>query len=563
MQSPPPSPAIASNRSLTIVTKLGQNPAPFAILKKSLPAEIAAFLQDKRWFGGKAFHLRSIKVEDVVPLAAGPHAFALFVFASVNFEDALSETYVIPLLAQNPSGEGHGTAPENSDDPDENAQLVFPLSDALKSDDVLRALYAAIHTQSVSSGTTGEIRGLQTKSFLFDLPLDSTDLAPKAIAGEQSNSSIIFGQKWILKVFRRIQDGENPELEVGRFLTERTTFRQIAPVGGWLEYRDSSGARKTLGVLQSFVSNEGDAWKYTLRALADFWRDAPKRFDQIAEAVAKHTQSNSSTTDEIPPIAAELYGDYLAASTLLGRRTAEMHQALASDPNDPAFAPEPFTADFRANLRETLVSNANATLDLLRAHLQEFAPGIRGRAHMVLDSRQKIVSIIRDTFNLPLTGLRIRIHGDYHLGQVLRAQNDFVIIDFEGEPGRPLADRVVKRSALQDVAGMLRSFHYAAYGPLLAPIGEAPQGDAMQLAVLARYWNRWVSRSFLRGYFHTAGNAAFLPKTEAERNALLQVSLLSKCLFELSYELNNRPDWLRVPLAGIIEYLENPGAIVG
>src|ERR1700678_4132791 len=111
MQSPPPSPAIASNRSLTIVTKLGQNPAPFAILKKSLPAEIAAFLQDKRWFGGKAFHLRSIKVEDVVPLAAGPHAFALFVFASVNFEDALSETYVIPLLAQNPSGEGHGTAP--------------------------------------------------------------------------------------------------------------------------------------------------------------------------------------------------------------------------------------------------------------------------------------------------------------------------------------------------------------------------------------------------------------------------------------------------------------------
>jgi maltose alpha-D-glucosyltransferase/alpha-amylase len=525
--------------------QLEQNSAQFATLKKSLPAEISEFLRDQRWFGGKAFRLSSIDVIDAVPLTT-QDASALFVFANVNFEDAPAEIYVIPLLVQN-----------------DEAQLVSPLADALKNGDILRALYAAIEHQTVSTGALGEIRGLQTKYFLQNLPGDANQLVPKTISGEQSNSSISFGKKWILKVFRRIQNGENPELEVGRFLTERTTFRQFAPVGGWLEYRDLTGAKKTLGVLQSFVANDGDAWNYTLNALSTFWHEAPKRFDQIAETAAKNLDPKTRTAEEIPAIANQLCGDYLDAANLLGRRTAELHQALASDSNDPAFTPEPFTPDVQMHMRDTLISNAQATLDLLRSQLESFAPGVRGRAQMVLDGREKILSTIHSAFSQPLTGQRIRLHGDYHLGQVLRAQNDFIIIDFEGEPGRPIADRVVKRSALQDVAGMLRSFHYAAFGPLLAPIGETPQGDATQLAVLARYWNRWVSRSFLRGYFEAAGNSAFLPNHEAERQSLLQVSLLSKCLFELSYELNNRPDWLRVPLAGITEYLENPGAIVG
>jgi len=531
----------------SLLNQLEQNSVQFATLKKSLPAQIAEFLRDKRWFGGKALRVRSIDIEDLVPLAAHG-ASALFVFARVNFESAPSETYVIPLLTQNLS---------------EGAQLVSPLSDALKNDNVLRVLYDAIERESVSLGALGEIRGLQTKFFRQNSPEDVQLLVPNPIGGEQSNSSIIFGQKWILKVFRRMQEGENPELEVGRFLTERTTFRQFAPVGGWLEYRDRSSARKTLGVLQRFIANDGDAWNYTLSALSDFWREAPKRFDQIAEAAPKDLDSQASNGAEISPVVAQLCGDYLAAAALLGRRTAELHQALASDPNDPAFAPEPFTPEVQMHIRDTLITNANSTLDLLRSQLEAFAPGIRGRAQMILDGQEKIVSAIHAAFDRPLTGLRIRIHGDYHLGQVLRAQNDFIIIDFEGEPGRPIADRIVKRSALQDVAGMLRSFHYAAFGPLLAPIGETPQGDAMQLAVLARYWNRWVSRSFLRGYFEAAGDSAFLPKNQAERQSLLQVSLLSKCLFELAYELNNRPDWLRVPLAGITEYLENPGAIVG
>ncbi len=527
--------------------QLEQNSAQFATLQKSLPAEISQFLRDKRWFGGKAFRLSSIDVIDAVPLTT-QDASALFVFANVNFEDAPTETYVIPLLVQNLN---------------EEAQSVSPLADALKNGDVLRALYGAIDQQSVSVGTFGEIRGLRTNFFLQNVPEEANQLTPKTISGEQSNSSIIFGKKWILKVFRRIQNGENPELEVGRFLTERTTFRHFAPVGGWLEYRDSSGAKKTLGVLQAFVSNDGDAWKYTLNALSEFWREAPKRFDQIAETAAKNLDPKTRAAEEIPATANQLCGDYLDAANLLGRRTAELHQALASDSSDPAFVPEPFTPEVQVHIRDTLISNASATLDLLRSQLESFAPGIRGRAQMVLDGQEEIMSTIRGAFGQPLTGQRIRLHGDYHLGQILRAQNDFIIIDFEGEPGRPIADRIVKRSALQDVAGMLRSFHYAAFGPLLAPIGEAPQGDAMQLAVLAGYWNRWVSRSFLRGYFDAAGNAAFLPNHEAERQSLLRVSLLSKCLFELSYELNNRPDWLRVPLAGITEYLENPGAIVG
>ncbi len=257
-------------------------------------------------------------------------------------------------------------------------------------------------------------------------------------------------------------------------------------------------------------------------------------------------------------------GGYLDRIALLGQRTSEMHLALASDNTDPAFAPEPYTAAFQRQMEVSLCSNAVQTFDLLRSQLRALSPDLREKAQTVLARSEEILAAIRTTLRSPLSGLRTRIHGDYHLGQVLCTADDFVIIDFEGEPGRPIPDRIVKRSALQDVAGMLRSFQYAALGPLLGKIPgmEFPSGDNSKLFVLAEHWNRWVSQSFLKAYFRASGSSGFLPHGASEIASLLRLNLMAKALFEISYELNNRPEWVRIPLAGVLQLLDPSGVML-
>jgi trehalose synthase-fused probable maltokinase len=528
-------------------------------LRLSLPALLFDFLRDKRWFGGKARRLASIEIEDIVPVEQRSAA-TVFVFARVAYESGPHETYVVPLLAH-VAGDRSGAEPAGDGHDDLSVQL--PLSDALQDLEVLRGLYDAIEYKSAFRGLHGEIRASQTRSFReISLPPGDTS-TPKVITGEQSNSSSIFGNRSILKIFRRAQEGVNPELEVGRFLTERTHFQHIPPLGGSLEYISSGGTTMTLGVLQGFVPNEGDAWQYTLKSLPGFWREAPKYFQQISAQTA--TAGTAAIQGaQIPAIGYELCGGYLDAMALLGQRTAELHEALASDRSDAAFAPEPYTPAFQQEIRDGLSANAKETFDLLRTQVTHLPPGLRGPAKNILGKENEVVAMIREILSRPLSGMRIRIHGDYHLGQVLCAGGDFVIIDFEGEPGRPISDRIMKRAALQDVAGMLRSFHYAAFAPLLAPIRgvESPQGDDSQLSTLAECWNRWVSSRFLKAYFDRAASSGCLPEDDQEISSLLRLHLIGKALFELSYELNNRPEWVRIPLLGILRLLEHPNMLL-
>jgi trehalose synthase-fused probable maltokinase len=526
-----------------------------AQLQIALPALLAEFLRDKRWFGGKARPIASIEISDVIPVELSGVS-SVFVFARIAYQSGSPETYVLPLNAD----AGLQNSRENARD---GIMVKLPLSDALQDQSTLRGLYDAIEHKSVFRGLRGEIRGLQTGSF-SEISLLPGDLSkPKVITGEQSNSSAIFGNCSILKIFRRVQEGVNPELEVGRFLTEQANFPNAAPLGGWLEYVTIDGTAMTLGVLQGFVPNDGDAWKYTLKSLSVFWRQAPDHLQEILEH-NDSARTGDSSDDQIPTIAYELCGPYLDAITLLGQRTAELHEALASGKSDAAFAPEPFSAVFQNKTQDALSANASDAFALLRSQLPNLPRELRGSAEIVLGKEQEVVDMIRQTLSRPLSGLRTRIHGDYHLGQILYATGDFIIIDFEGEPGRPISDRVMKRSALQDVAGMLRSFHYAAFALLLAPIGgaEAPEGEESQLALVAESWSRWVSIKFLEAYFESAGSADFLPKDRQEISSLLRVHLLSKALFELSYELNNRPEWVKIPLVGILRLLEYPDQLL-
>jgi maltose alpha-D-glucosyltransferase/alpha-amylase len=381
-------------------------------------------------------------------------------------------------------------------------------------------------------------------------------LAARLAGAEQSNSSILYGERALLKLLRRLPEGTSPEVEVGRFLTEGARFAGTPALLGWLEYRPPRGEPATVAVVHRFVPNEGVAWelavdevrRFVERALTRPAADAPRDAGAALAGLAG---------EEPPPLARETVGTFLESARLLGQRTAEMHRALASDPADPAFAPEPFTPFVQRALYQSLRNRAAATLRLLREATAAGAvpPEAAEDAGRVLRGGQGVVRAFRPVLDRRLSGSRIRVHGDYHLGQVLHTGRDFAVLDFEGEPARTLAERRLKRSPLLDVAGMLRSFHYAARAALDATLRTAhvrPE-DAPALEPWLAFWIRWTGAAFLRAYLQAMEGAALLPRTPEERAILLHALLLEKALYEVGYELNNRPAWVGVPLRGVVE----------
>jgi maltose alpha-D-glucosyltransferase/alpha-amylase len=259
--------------------------------------------------------------------------------------------------------------------------------------------------------------------------------------------------------------------------------------------------------------------------------------------------------NEFPVIARELIDAYLESARLLGQRTAELHKALASSADDPNFAPEPFSMLYQRSIYQSMQSYVSQVFQWLRAQLKQRPDSAREEAQQVLDLEGEIRRRYRALLQRKLNTMRIRVHGDYHLGQVLYTGRDFVIIDFEGEPARPLSERRIKRSPLRDVAGMLRSFHYASYGALFGQVPGVHPEDFPALEPWARFWYTWVSVAFLKSYLAVAKDEPFLPKDPIELQILLDAYLLAKAVYELGYELNNRPDWLKVPLQGLLQLL--------
>ena len=253
---------------------------------------------------------------------------------------------------------------------------------------------------------------------------------------------------------------------------------------------------------------------------------------------------------------AERAGEYLVVARLLGTRTAELHRALAGR-DDPAFASEPFSALYQRGVFQTMRNQTTATMALLGRRLDGLPDDARPDAQRAIALSDQVLARVRDLTRARFGAVRIRTHGDYHLGQVLWTGRDVAIIDFEGEPGRPLSERRHKRSALADVAGMLRSFHYAAFGTLLNPrVGGAVRPeDVARLEPWATTWYATVGAAFLGAYFEAAAGQPFVPHDRAGQVALLELSMLQKVLYELAYELNNRPDWVSIPLRGLLELL--------
>jgi maltose alpha-D-glucosyltransferase/alpha-amylase len=441
-----------------------------------------------------------------------------------------------------------------------NGDVEGVVYDAFLEKDLCDFLLQAIAHKRKFKGRSGEIVTSRTRVFRLLRGSETEHLTSSLIKAEQSNTSVIYGDRFILKLFRRLDEGQNPDLEIGTFLTEKAGFPHIPPVAGALEYRRDHEEPMTLAILQGFLSNQGDAWKYTLDTLGRFYERVISRPPDAETVNCPKTSPLALIDKEIPESWGDLIGTYLHSAHQLGQRTAEMHVALSSNLDDPTFAPEPFSELYQRSLYQSMRNLTGQMLPLLQRRLRILPEAVREEAKHVLDLEEKILGRFRSILDRKITAMRIRVHGDYHLGQVLFTGKDFVIIDFEGEPAHSLSARRIKRSPLRDVAGMLRSFHYAANAPLIGKLGGGVfrPDDAARLEPWAQCWHLWVSATFLSAYLKSSAQASFLPRSREELSSLLSVYLLEKSIYELGYELNNRPDWVKLPLRGILQLLETP-----
>jgi maltose alpha-D-glucosyltransferase/alpha-amylase len=352
----------------------------------------------------------------------------------------------------------------------------------------------------------------------------------------------MIGNRLVLKAYRKLAPGVQPEVEIGRFLIEEAGFANAPPLLGAIERIAADGTSTALAAAFGFVRNQGDGWVYTIEYLH-------RTLDQLRLIATAERPAGAAVAPEHEP-----HAFYLAQVRVLGQRTAELHRALATATDDPAFAAEPIGKADLDHWQRALRRQADAALRALRQAAPKLDGGDRERAQAVLARRNDCYARIAALTQPGIAATKTRIHGDYHLGQVLVAQNDFYILDFEGEPARPLAERRVKSSPLKDVAGMLRSFDYAAWAAAIG-LAEAHPASAAVIRTLAESWRAATAQAFLEAYRETIAGCPSYPESPAEASRLLDLFLLEKALYEICYEAANRPAWIGIPLKGMTNLL--------
>jgi len=503
-----------------------------AFTEKALPE----CLQHCRWFGGKAHALRSVQVLDTLPLGDDDSAGHL-AFLQTNYFEAAAETYILPLqLAA--AGDASESIVARFSSPEGDGVLF----DALDDESFRAALFDIIVGEKRLRGATGELVGICGSALRAQLAAFTLPLPSKALKAEQSNSAIIYDGRFFLKLYRKPELGQNPDAELLRFLSERQQFEHVPGYCGAIEHRVNGSEPRVLALLVTHVPNEGDAWTHALNSLSRFYE----------RVLSQHPDASGATPELIEEIVGGVYPERVRQ---LGERTAQMHLALAADTEDPNFAPEEFTSLYQRSLYQSMRAGTRRMKQLLDRKLSGVPAKYSGEVAALLQREAEILERQSGMMNLKVNATRTRHHGDYHLGQVLNTGRDFIIIDFEGEPARALSERRIKRSPLRDVAGMLRSFHYAAHTALARLPGLRAE-DAAGLEAWAEIWVDRISKEFLDAYFATAKGASFIPADEQALNMMLEVYLLEKAVYEVCYELNNRPDWIFIPVRGIARILD-------
>jgi maltose alpha-D-glucosyltransferase/alpha-amylase len=503
---------------------------------------LPAFLPSQRWFADKDAKLGKIELLDVVALGAnGAQAYC----AIIALPDS-QRAYFLPLAIVNASpGERNMLARSTLARVRRGARDGF-LLDGLATDEFALGLLDDMLAQRRRRSTRGGEFVAYATPALAELGFDAVPTV-RRLNVEQSNTSVVLGEAAMLKAYRRVHRGAQPELEVARFL-DTLGYRNTPALLGYLEYEHAGAEPMALAIVQQFVESQGDGWGATLAYLERFF-DRRKNMD-AETALVVPGQNGTSEAAEI-----DEHGIFLQRARTLGQRTAELHRAFATPTGDPAFEPEPTTpADLDAwiaQARET----AQKALATLQRERERIPQELLAAVDELLARRDEIFTRLTAPSLGAAVVMKTRYHGDFHLGQVLVVTDDFMIVDFEGEPGRDPAVRRRKSSPLRDVAGMLRSINYVAVAAVRGVATDRGE-DISALEPLARTWEQRSAAAFLDGYRTAIAGCAAYPSEPEGAQRLLELFVLEKAFYEMSYELANRPSWLRIPLEGIRAILD-------
>lgn len=505
------------------------------------------YLRQRRWFTSKSRDLQAVRIEHAPRLEYFGESYYL-AFLELSYAEGEDEVYILPLSRTTNVDRYRRQDPEALIGEVRGLGTPFWLVDGLYVPGLREAFFAGMWNERIEITANGTLR-FQPGKILRNYAFETAQ--SRLLKAEQSNTSIIYEDKFFFKTFRKQDTDVNPDLELVRFLSERADFDHAPRYGGSIFYypNGGNGAFYTLGLMQNMIENEGEAWSLVLGLARD-------GYDRILEAEEEVAVPTDPPTAELPPEVEKLIGKKaLERAALLGQRTAELHIALASEPDLPDFKPEPFDMAFQQHVHAGFLRLLDEKMAPLAERLDELPAAAKADAEAVLARRDEIRERFDQMVDHPIAAAKTRVHGDYHLGQVLYDKEDFYIIDFEGEPLLSIAERREKRTPFKDVAGMVRSFHYAAVGALL--LGDQYDAKARKkLQPWADYWFRATSRAFLSEYLERTEGQPFVPDNESDRDLLLSIYILEKAIYEVAYELNSRPDWLPIPLRGVLAALE-------
>jgi maltose alpha-D-glucosyltransferase/alpha-amylase len=514
---------------------------------------LPAFLRTRSWFTERRRRIVSTSIVEAIPASdRGLDCFITLV--RVEYADRQPDLYVLPLAWAT----GARAAEVRNDDA---ARVIAPVTVGARDGVVEGIIYDATGDPRWAAamlrvmlgrrhlkGPSGQVAVVRTPAFRGTKVSKATTIHAGVIAEEQSNSTLRYGDVAVLKLFRKVDEGVHPDFAIGDFLTRRR-FAHAPTVLGALEYRRPRGEPIVFALLERFIPNDGDAWQYVLRMLARYRRE----IDGLEPSgPAPGLSANSlleASESELPPEVEERLAPYLPAARLLGQRTGELHRILGSAIGHPHLVPEPYSRLYQRSAYQSLRGLTCSVVEALREVLPRLPAAWRRDAERVVASEAQMLARGQSIMDRGVKAMRIAGHGNYHLQEVLWTGDDVTIIDFEGEPPRPLFERRLKRSPLVDIASMIRSFDYAASIALLSEDG-ADDGRYW-----SRFWRHWISAVFLRAYCRTV-DRGLLPSRPEDLRLLLDIGLLERTLYELGHELANRPDWVHIPLSGLCELLD-------
>ncbi len=508
------------------------------------------YLHQMRWFGAKTGNIKQYSIENALTYQLQNGGLAYILLVEIVFQTSNTENYLLPVIAVEEMEGGADVICEIHNEAGERqGYLIDALYDAAFRND----LFFNILSEKQLGLSIGEFRF--TKGNVLGDSFNESNLSSELLKLEQSNSTIVYNGQYFLKIYRKLFRDNNPDLELTHFLSDKGSFAHSPKFAGGIEWVREGYYRVSIGLMQERVENQGEAWNYTLRQMEGFFQ----RFADSNLSLADFPKVDLYKPLDIDDLSDEIQDligkEFLERVQKLAVRTAEMHIALFSDKTDRFFTPEPFRGDYTVWLLNRLMYMLDGRFNLLEQKVDQLQGRAREYAEFVLDNKEDIKNHILKFDELNLNSSRIRIHGDYHLGQILITGDDFCILDFEGEPESTIRDRKVKQPPVKDLAGLCRSYHYAVFSTVFNAL---PKNIDREVATeLGGRLYRIITGLSLERYVETAMDNGLNIGYSKEIDFLLRYHIFEKAIYEIGYELNSRPDWVIIPLKGIIQILKN------